>query len=138
MGLRSGEYWGRKIIHAPRVRRTAWALALLWTKRLSRITTSPGARVRASCLDIDIEGLAIYCAWYDPRGRQLIVTQASDERLGAPFAKRGARLEPCSLFFSAAVTRHLGVDRSLVDKHQSFGMTTHPGLSAVDPAPAPL
>ena len=45
MGLRSGEYFGKKTRRAPTlriVRRTAFPL---WEPRLSRITTSPGLSV---------------------------------------------------------------------------------------------
>src|SRR4051812_17967451 len=48
IGFRSGEYCGRNRNQAPRALSAVAARALLWTERLSAITTSPGRRVGAS------------------------------------------------------------------------------------------
>src|SRR3954470_9598719 len=48
IGFRSGEYCGRNKNQAPRALSACAARALLWTERLSAITTSPGRRVGAS------------------------------------------------------------------------------------------
>ena len=64
------------------------------------------------------------------------MTQARDERLGAPFAERSTRLEPLAPSGAPALTGHLGVYRGLVDEHQSVRFAAHRGLPLVDPDPA--
>ncbi len=97
-----------------------------------------GERGRQLCFDINVERIAIHWAGYDPGRRQLVVPQASDEGLGAPFAKRRIRLETLSPFCPTTQPRHLGIDGGLVDEHQAARFTSHPGLPAIDPDPAPL
>src|SRR3546814_1304673 len=60
IGFRSGEYCGRKSIHAPCARKAASALALLWTDRLSRITIAWLEGRGQLGFDIGIEGVAIH------------------------------------------------------------------------------
>src|SRR3546814_8111785 len=88
IGFRSGEYCGRKSIHAPCARKAASALALLWTDRLSRITIAWLEGRGQLGFDIGIEGVAIHRTMDHPRRGEPIATQARDEGLGSPFSER--------------------------------------------------
>ena len=66
--------------------RAGWpsALGLLWTARLSRMTTSPFLQVRGELgLDPGVEGGAVDRPLEDPRRDQAVVSQTGDEGLGA-------------------------------------------------------
>src|SRR3546814_16398127 len=68
--FRSGEYCGRKSIHAPCARKAASALALLWTDRLSRITIAWLEGRGQLGFDIGIEGVAIHRTMDHPRSEE--------------------------------------------------------------------
>src|SRR3546814_3183917 len=87
IGFRSGEYCGRKSIHAPCARKAASALALLWTDRLSRIKIVWLEGRGQLGFDIGIEVVAIHRTMDHPRRGQPIATQAHDDGLGTPFSE---------------------------------------------------
>ena len=89
MGLRSGEYFGKKTRRAPTlriVRRTAFPL---WELRLSRITTSPWLRRRHEELfDIGVEALAVDGPVEQAGNVDAVVAQGGEESRGLPLALR--------------------------------------------------
>src|SRR3546814_3908398 len=91
--FRSGEYCGRKSIHAPCARKAASALALLWTDRLSRITIAWLEGRGQLGFDIGIEGVAIHRTMDHPRRGEPIATQARDEGLGSRSEEHTSELQ---------------------------------------------
>src|SRR3546814_6294801 len=93
--FRSGEYCGRKSIHAPCARKAASALALLWTDRLSRITIAWLEGRGQLGFDIGIEGVAIHRTMDHPRRGEPIAPQARDEGLGSQIGRASRRERGC-------------------------------------------
>jgi hypothetical protein len=59
-----------------------------------------------------------------------------DERLSTPVAEGGIGVEPLTARSAPIEPHHLGVDGSLVDKHQAMRLVLHPGLALLRPKAA--
>ena len=83
--------------------------------------------------DVDVEGVSIQCAFYEPRRRQSMATQGGNEGLGVPVAERGRTGQPLALRGPAAQPGQLGVGRRLVDEGEAVRHAAHDRLALVDP-----
>jgi hypothetical protein len=114
IGLKSGEYGGRKRSVAP-VAVTASRTALpLWAGRLSRITISPGRNVGS----VGEEPLGRHRAVEHHRCGHAAEPERADEGSRLPVAVRDRRPQPFSARRSPMQARHLGAGAGLVDEHQ--------------------
>ena len=84
-------------------------------------------------LDIGVESDPVDGPVDDEGRGQPIAAQAGDEGLCSPFAERRLGSEPLAARGAAARSRHLGVDRCLVDEDQAMRLAAHPKLTPPDP-----
>ena len=85
------------------------------------------------CAHISVELVAIHGAIDDKGSGYGIAAQPGDKGLGAPFAERRIRLKTLAFFAPAAQRRHVGFDRSLIDKDETAGALSHGRLAMVAP-----
>src|SRR5271163_973547 len=114
MGLRSGEYFGRKTRRAPTSRiafRTAFPL---WKPRLSRITTSRHEEL----FDVGVETLAVDGPVEQAGRVDAVVAQGGEESRGLPLALRDLVDEPLSPWRPAAQAGHIGLGPGFIDEDQ--------------------
>src|SRR6478736_5464882 len=122
MGLRSGEYLGRKNSFAP-AERMAWRTASpLWLPRLSMIQVARLERRRELFLDIGSKTLAVDRTVDEPRRLDAVVTKSSEEGHGLPMAVRNFRHQSFAFGRPAAQRLHVGLRPGLVDEHQAPGV----------------
>ena len=123
MGLRSGEYLGRKTRRAPTARMAFRTPFPLWEPRLSRITASPGLRVPdEELLDIGAEAFAVDRAVEQAGRIDAVIAESGKERRGLPLALRDLVDEALSLRRPAAKPGHVGLGPRLVDEDQTPGI----------------
>ena len=109
------------------------ALALLWTGRLSRMTTSTGRQRRGELgLDPQVEGGAVHRLVDDLWGGEPIAAQAGDECLGVPVTERRGAGQPGPTPRAATQPHHLGGHGGLVDEHEAGRLVAHPALARAD------
>ena len=81
IGVKSGEYGGRKSSAQPRAASASRMRAALWTLTLSRTTTCPGRSVGASCFgDVPSEGGRVHRPLEHPGDTQPVGCQRRDQR----------------------------------------------------------
>ena len=123
IGLRSGEYFGRKKSLAPACSdRAAHGLALV-APRLSMTTMSPGWSVGdENLLDIEEEPLAVDRPVDEPGRVDAVMAQRGQEGHGLPVAIGHFGLDPLSDRRPAPERGHVGLGPGLVDEHQAGGV----------------
>ena len=105
------------------------------------VENDDGSRIetwRELGFDIGIEGGTVHGAIDDPGGDQPVPGQASNERLGAPFAKGRRSMEPFAARRPAPEPGQVGFHRGLVNKDQPMRHMLHARLAALDPGPPGL
>lgn len=85
------------------------------------------------CSDIGVELVAIHRAIDDEGRGDRVTAQPGDECLRVPFAEGSLGVKAFAPFASAAQRRHVGLDRSLIDKHQAAGAPLHRRLAMLAP-----
>ena len=89
IGFRSGEYWGRKSIHAPRARRGGFGSGAFMDREIVEDHDIAWEEGRSQPrLDVVVEGLPIHRPRDDPGGVEPVMAQPRDEGLGTSFAER--------------------------------------------------
>lgn len=120
MGLRSGEYWGSRKRLVPALRmavRTAW---LVWLRRLSRTTMSPGLRIGTrQCSTYDRKLSPSMGAVDDARCSQAIQAQGPHERQGFRVSMRHLGAQALAFATAAMCARQVRFDPGLIDEHQA-------------------
>jgi hypothetical protein len=124
IGLRSGEYLGRKKSFAPALRIARRTALPRWLPRLSMIATSPGERWNQNLADPGQEDLpidgAIEEAW---RGNPALA-EGCDEGHGLPAAKRGFPLHAHAARTPSPKRRHVRLGPSFIDKNKTLRIDT--------------
>src|ERR1700688_4494554 len=119
IGLRSGEYFGRKKSLAPIDRIARRTAHPLWLPRLSITTISPGFKVGTRTFDVEAELLAVDRAIEQPWSVDAIVAQRRQERHGLPASVRDFGSEPHAPRPPSPERRHVGLGPGLVDEDQA-------------------
>ena len=137
IGLRAGEYLGRKTRRAP-TSRIAWRTALpLCEPRLSRITTSPFLSVGArNCSTLGAKALAVDGAVEQAGRVDAVGAQGGEEGRGLPAAVRDLVDEALALRGPAVEAGHVGFGPSLVDEDETGGIDAALIGSPARPMPA--
>jgi hypothetical protein len=91
IGFRSGEYWGRKGIHAPRARTGFGPGALVNTEVVKDDDVAGRERRRQLDLDVDVEGGAVHGAVDHLQHGQALVAQARDQGFAYPTFHKARR-----------------------------------------------
>jgi hypothetical protein len=117
IGLRSGEYLGRKMSLAP-------ALALMTAEIVHDDDVARLQGWNQHALDIDPEAFAVDRAIDLPWRLDAIVAQSGDEGHGLPVPMRDLRFEPAPLERPASQRRHIGLGPGLVEKDQGPRINT--------------
>ena len=119
MGLKSGEYGGRKTRLAPLASMAARAAITLWAGKVvhdddvARAERWGQARLHPGHKNDAIHGLI------DDHGRvDAVAAQCGDEGSRLPMSMRHGGDEPLAPARATAAPRHLGGSASLVNKHQ--------------------
>ena len=123
MGLRSGEYFGRKTRRAPTARMAFRTAFPLWEPRF--VEDHSVARLEGrdeELLDIGAEAFAVDRAVEQAGRVDAVVAQGGEERRGLPLALRDLVDEALSLRRPAAKPGHVGLGPRLVDEDQTPGI----------------
>lgn len=139
MGLRSGEYLGRKRNQAPRWRR-AWAALGLFVdiEVVEDDHIAPVQAGRELGFDVEVEGGAVDGAVDDPGCDQGIAAQACNEGLRLPLAEGHLGAQPLAAQAASTQRRHIGLYRGFVEEDEPARLAAHEGLAQAAPVSALL
>jgi len=84
-------------------------------------------------VDVGVELVAVHGPIDNKGCSDGIATQAGDEGLGVPFAKRSIGLQTLASFASPTQRRHVGLNRSLIDEDQTARALLHRRLAMLAP-----
>ena len=83
------------------------------------------------CFDICLKSLTVHGTIKDPRGNEVVTSEACDKSLCGPFSKRRCCLEPFSPQAPPSCATHIGFDRRFINKHQPVQSFAHRRLAIV-------
>ena len=123
MGLRSGEYFGRKTRRAPTSRiALPHRLSLVGAEIVEDHDVARLQRWREELFDIGVEALAVDGPVEQAGRVDAVVAQGGKESRGLPLALRDLVDEALSLRRPAAQAGHIGLGPGFIDEDQSPGV----------------